>query len=291
MTTKQIREKIQSYLVRGEIEEALNLLISGLDSSQQRRDHDNALMLKAKWENIKQEQLRGIISRQEYEVSVNKIIAGVQTITNEIDYAEKSKSEIHNNIKVSKIWLILIPFICIIGLIGWYIATNKTDRISEPSSQPTSKIVDTNPDSQGNKSKDRSKSVSDQNQVLRPKQNESIEAPAKSNQNASTSVQSEIKQPTVTTQPVSSKTYRVTLVVNSAWSDAKIFVDDKRAEVIKDGLLFKEIMVTETNTSHRFRLEKPGMPPCEKVLRVLEDTRVPMTTLLDIFTKGMIFRA
>ena len=84
MNSSQIREEIQSYLEKGEIEKALNALITALNKSSLRREHDNALLLKAQWEGIKQEQLRGILSRQEYEVAVNKIVVGVQTVTNDV---------------------------------------------------------------------------------------------------------------------------------------------------------------------------------------------------------------
>lgn len=125
MNSAPIREKIQSRLVNGEIEEALNLLISGLDGNQQRRNHDNALMLKAKWENIKQEHLRGTLLRQEYEVNVNRIIAGIQAITNELDYVEKSKSEATNRGKAPQIWYFLLAVICVVGLAVWYISADK----------------------------------------------------------------------------------------------------------------------------------------------------------------------
>lgn len=150
MKTQQIREKVQSCLVRGEIEDALNLLISGLDGSQQRRDHDNALMLKAKWENIKQEQLRGTLSRPEYELAVNKIIAGIQTITNEIDYAEKSKSEFNSNRQMPKTWLLIIPAICILGLLGWYLLSYKPVKEAAVPASTISKIENTGTETLGN---------------------------------------------------------------------------------------------------------------------------------------------
>ncbi|WP_373548180.1 hypothetical protein [Haliscomenobacter sp.] len=86
MTAKQIREKIQSHLGKGEVEECLSTLLSALGNTPRRRERDNALMLKAKWEGLKQEQLRGILSREEYEVAFNKIISGIQAVINDIDH-------------------------------------------------------------------------------------------------------------------------------------------------------------------------------------------------------------
>jgi hypothetical protein len=117
MTTKEIREKIQFYLAKGEIEEALCLLLSNLDNSQYRQYHDNAILLKAKWENIKQDQLKGIISREEHELAVNKIIIGTQGIVNKID---KNVEKIHNTNKDKVIYiaLFIISIMSIFG-ISW----------------------------------------------------------------------------------------------------------------------------------------------------------------------------
>lgn len=229
MKTQQIREKIQSYLIRGEIEDALNLLISGLDGSQQRRDHDNALMLKAKWENIKQEQLRGTLSRPEYELAVNKIIAGIQTITNEIDYTEKKNSEININRQMPKNWLLIIPAICILGLFGWYLLSDKPVKEAAVPAPTMSKIENPSTEisnSNGTKSKnnDNADTKNQQDGLHKNKESGNTNKPPSE----------PVVQVTPTTNPPTNplpkvetpiETKNITIFLNG--DDSKLKIDDK----------------------------------------------------------------
>jgi hypothetical protein len=46
--------------------------------------HDSALMIKAKWETIKRDNLNGTISRTDYNLEQAKTIAGIQALANEL---------------------------------------------------------------------------------------------------------------------------------------------------------------------------------------------------------------
>jgi hypothetical protein len=129
MTAMEIREKVQSYLGRGEVEEALATLVAALDNSGQHRHYDNALLLKAKWESIKQEQLKGVLTRQDYEVAMNKIITGIQTVVNDIDkdlvYNKQNNKQ--NSVNTKVIILLVSLLIIAIGIIYFVSYTEKTN--------------------------------------------------------------------------------------------------------------------------------------------------------------------
>lgn len=174
MTSKQIKQKIHSHLHKGEIEDALDFLISGL-VSQQRRDYDNALMLKAKWEGVKQEQLRGVISRQEYELAVSKVIAGIQTITNEVDKIEENNKE-HKNApsrSFNRVW-IAAGIVCLLGISGWYIASKDWTKRADAIDTNLPKTV-----TDGNDPNKRAEAVKAPEEIS-PNQKPKIEAPTPS---------------------------------------------------------------------------------------------------------------
>ncbi|MFN0034528.1 MAG: hypothetical protein ACKVUS_05630 [Saprospiraceae bacterium] len=173
MTSKQIKQKIHSHLHKGEIEDALDFLISGL-VSQQRRDYDNALMLKAKWEGLKQEQLRGVISRQEYELAISKVIAGIQTITNEVDKIEENNTghKIASSRSFNRVW-IAAGIVCLIGISAWYLAskdwTQKQADAIDPNLPKMEQIAENDPNKQ--------KEAVNTTEEISPNQEPKIEAP------------------------------------------------------------------------------------------------------------------
>ncbi len=216
MTSKQFREKIHSHLHKAEIEEALNLLISSLDGSRQLRDHDNALMLKAKWEGIKQEQLRGVISRQEYELAISKVIAGIQTVTNEVDkIGEKSIDQKNASSRSFNRIFIAAGIVCLIGVAGWYMVSNNPTKPSEPTNLNLPNTEQSNgndPKMTGEGAITKGTPSTDKIAPTDPKQKPTITAPVNTGEKPESDLPKEIK------------TYSINLFLNDG---AKLKIDDK----------------------------------------------------------------
>ena len=252
MIQKQFREKIQYHLVKGEIEEALKLLISGLDRNQQRREHDNALMLKATWERLKQEQLRGVISRQEYDIAISKVVVGIQTIMNDMDdVVEIPKIQNYApNIPFNKI-VIMVGILCVIGFSAWYIVTkniaipivqgNTTAPTTELPNDKTVKVIQ--------------KGVATEGKINREKE--------KASQNTIVEKPTVLSHPTLTKQPdiaapikpepnpdnaqvTELKSVPVTLVLNG--DNTKLKIDDKN--ISGSGILKVNLTIGE----HKFEI-------------------------------------
>jgi Effector-associated domain 11 len=84
MSAKLIRDKVFAALAKGDIEGALVLLLSYLREGESSMQHDSALMIKAKWETMKRDNLNGTISRTDYNLEQAKTIAGIQALANEL---------------------------------------------------------------------------------------------------------------------------------------------------------------------------------------------------------------
>lgn len=117
MNIKQIREKVQASLAGGRIEEALFFLVANVDGRRYRQEYDNALILISKWKNIKQEKLNDLISRQEYEISVSKIMVGIQSILNDLEENPKNFNEYSKKTSFFVVSLVIL----LIGLSSWWI--------------------------------------------------------------------------------------------------------------------------------------------------------------------------
>ena len=129
MNSQSFNAQVQEALIQGNIDEALLRLLEGLKAQGQRQAYDNALLLKAKWETIKQEQLRGVIARSEYDLALNKIIAGIQSIILQIEQAPGEKPA--SGFRLSPL-LIGIVLAGLAGGLAWYLLQDKSPPPATP---------------------------------------------------------------------------------------------------------------------------------------------------------------
>lgn len=125
MDNIKFRENIHNLLVTGQIEKALLFLLMSLKHSENTRAYEASLLLKGRWENAKQEQLLGVVSRQEYELTVNKIMAGIKDVTNEIDQIHSFPKKTQNTVTIT------LSSIVLIVMLSWILFT-KVNTPSQP---------------------------------------------------------------------------------------------------------------------------------------------------------------
>lgn len=74
--------------------------------------------------------------------------------------------------------------------------------------------------------------------------------------------------------------YEATLIVNSKWSQASIFVDNNRAEIVANSLSFKKIKVkAKKNGNHKIELKiKNNIDTCIEYIRIERNIEIPVCT-------------
>lgn len=265
MNIEEIRQIVTALLREGKIDQALEFLVEQLQNapSQQHLMND-AVMLQANYAKARrQHEVQGLLPRADFELIQNRTISGVQTILSQLGIplaAAPSTADSTRSNRKPWLWPVVGLVIVLLAAGLWW-ALRPAPQASKPELEKTQETVSQTANQPSNTG-----SQAGGNTASPPK--------SKPESSPSAPAQPQKKEPPATTP---AKTYRVTLVLNSAWSGANISVDGQRADVLKSSLSFKEILVTEKNTSHVFRLEKPGAPPCEKAQRIVADTRITMT--------------
>lgn len=111
MTPQQIRTSVLSLLGQGNLDAALQSLLDALHSGGNQAIQDQALMLKAQWETLKQDQIKGLLSRAEYELAQNKVIAGIQNVANQLENPSSRAVPSVGSPTTSQLWLYLAALI------------------------------------------------------------------------------------------------------------------------------------------------------------------------------------
>lgn len=116
MTPQQIRASVLSLLGQGNLDAALQSLLEALHSGGTQANQDQALMLKAQWETLKQDQIKGLLSRSEYELAQNKVIAGIQNVVNQLENPSSRAVPSVSSPSTSRLWLYLAALLALLIL-------------------------------------------------------------------------------------------------------------------------------------------------------------------------------
>lgn len=247
-------------LGQGDLERALNSLQQYTSAFAPKRQNDVAV-LKATFSNAKRQfEVKGLMTRPEYDLVFARTVNGIQNIieTEGVD----SPGAVKRNPK-RWIW-ILTGVILVLSIVSYRYFTNGVGSKEE---RPLDTIVQENTALQVPEGTE-AEVVKDK---ISSEPHPTLEEDKSQKEEASATIKTPEQENLVAKEEKPSekpKEYlEVKLVVNAAYSDAQIFVDDKAAVIIQNTPIIKTIRVEKKADMHRIEL-KGGEGPCTKNLLI-----------------------
>ena len=156
MNLKNYEESIQIQLKRGEINSAIDLLLTYLQKSDNHISYNHVLLIKSKWVNTEKEyKIIGSISRNEYDISFSKTIHGIQEIMNEVaesNVTNLSNRQTNNLLFFKKYaWTLLLIPIFLSGLYYWKQIQESINTENQSSTEIQTKTPELKPPSEKKK--------------------------------------------------------------------------------------------------------------------------------------------
>ncbi|MCO6490917.1 MAG: hypothetical protein J5I98_21045 [Phaeodactylibacter sp.] len=253
MTKEELKISIRKELEEGSVEKALTSLIMYAQKSAPGQLED-ATSLRASFLNAKRQyELKGVITKPEYDLAFSKAVNGIQAILG----GEHSESAAFQSTrKKSRTLLYIMAAVVAIAIAssGYFLWPQSKEGL------PADSVVEMKDTSEktaaripeGAKEEEKKNPVITQPATGRPP------APVAENQ-------PKANNPPVKEKP-SIKTFIVKVLVNADCADSEIYVDGKPADVVESTSLVKTIRVAQKDKAHVFEIRDGNQRPVTKLI-------------------------
>lgn len=265
--------EIEKALQKGDLSEALKLLVHAT-RDQEKTIREDAALLQSKFEHHRnQYEIKGILTDQEFNIQYSRTMLGVQDILERLRQSPTSATRQKNDYRIL-FWLVGLVVLIIAG---WLLWPDPADPAAEEEPLQDSTAVH-QPLQQEAGSEIGKKPIVEQDNNTKPNPaTKLVEPPKTDNQTATTTDDAadavmEATEKAEDTPPA--LTFKVNIIRNSNISDTEIYVDGQPATILSNTPIITVIRVTEKSTMHQFELRRDGQSlDCKRERLVTEDNQ------------------
>lgn len=251
MTKEELKISIRKELGEASVEKALSLLI-GYAQQYDPRQLEDATSLRASFLNAKRQyELKGLITKPEYDLAFSKAVNGIQAILGG-EHSEAGASQSTKKKSRTLLYIMVAIVAVVIASAGYFLWPQSKEG---PLADPAIEMQDTS---------EKTEARIPEEATEEEKKNPDITHPATGRPPAPVAENHSKENRPPVEKPPPTKTFTVKVLVNANCADSEIYVDGDPADVIENTPLVKTIRVIQKDKAHVFEIRDGNLKTVTK---------------------------